>query len=125
MDTNVPSRLTSAFSATDCRNASAARLALPSCTVSNVTDTPSMTSMIRALGASPVPADTTAAAIRTRHMGSSSLRPTETMSPDSRTFASALRPYFDRRRRASADVSPTTPQPRAAADSPELRVQNG
>ena len=32
--------------------------------------------MIRALGASPVAADTTAAAIRTRHMGSSSLRPT-------------------------------------------------
>ena len=48
--------------------------------------------MIRALGASPVPADTAAAAIRIRHIGSSNLRPSETISPDSR----ASRPRYDR-----------------------------
>ena len=95
-------------------------------TVAIVEDHPEFRdALCRALGASPVPADTTAAAIRTRHMGSSSLRPTETISPDSRTCASALRPYFVRRERASEDVRPATPQPKADADCIGLRVQKG
>ena len=58
-------------------------------------------------------------------MGSSSLRPTDTISPASRTWASALRPYFVRRKRASEDVRPATPQPKTDADCAGLRVQNG
>ena len=81
--------------------------------------------MITALGTSPVAADTTAAAIRIRHMGSSSLRPTETISPASRACASALRPYFVRRKRASEDVRPATPQPDADTDCAGLCIQNG
>ena len=81
--------------------------------------------MIAALGVSPVAADTIAAAIRTRHMGSSSLRPMATIKPASRACASALRPYVFRRNRASDDVRPATPQLMAEADCAGLRVQNG
>ena len=124
-ETNVPSRLTSALSATDWRSASAARFAPPSWIVSKVTEAPRMIRMITALGASPVAAETRAAAIRIRHIGSSSLRPTEAISPASRACASALRPYLTSRAAASAEVRPATPHPRFAAAAAGGWFQNG
>ena len=123
--TKAPSRFTSALTATDSRSAWAAFLAPPSCTVSSVTDAPRISRMITALGISPVAADTSAAAIRIRHIGSSSLRPTLTKRPASLVSASALGPYFARRPAASAVVSPSTPTPRAVAAWAGVWVQKG
>ena len=120
---NVPSRLTSALSATERRRTSAALTACPSCTVSSPIEIASIATIIDPPMASPVATETKPAARRISDKGSSSRRKRARNALSVRTAASLLRPYWASRRAASSDCRPTSPLCSAAYSDSGVSVQ--
>lgn len=111
MSQNAPSRLTSAFSATERRRISAARTACPSWMVSSPIDSVRISTMINPPISSPVSIEMMPATSRISDRGSSSRRRIARIAPSMRGGTSLLGPKRARRLEASAAVSPVSPQP--------------